>query len=327
MIRVLDTTRALEELAPEWDALWRRTPGATPFQSPAWLLPWWHHFGTPLPLVAVSRQSGLLTGVMPMYVLEEPGVCKLLPIGAGITDYLDVLGGPADGLLAAVLDSAREARVDLCDLIEVPPESALRTAPPPQGWDSEWYAGSICPVLPLPPPVSGMRRKLAMSRNRAARQGGFVVETAGPDSLTELLHELIRLHQARWATRGEPGVLVDPAVIAFHQEAAPLLLAQGVLRLQALRAEGRIVAVILALLAGRDRILTYLSGFDSAASFISPGTILLGHLLDQAVREGRQEAHFLRGQESYKYAWGACDRVNFGRTLVLQRPSQKQGER
>ena len=26
--------------------LWRRAPAATPFQSPAWLIPWWRHFGS-----------------------------------------------------------------------------------------------------------------------------------------------------------------------------------------------------------------------------------------------------------------------------------------
>ena len=32
--------------------------------------------------------------------------------------------------------------------------------------------------------------------------------------------------------------------------------------------------------------------------------------------EGRTEAHFLRGQESYKYAWGGVDRVNYSGRLV-----------
>jgi len=31
----------LVSLADEWWDLWHRSPAATPFQSPAWLLAWW----------------------------------------------------------------------------------------------------------------------------------------------------------------------------------------------------------------------------------------------------------------------------------------------
>ena len=70
-IDLIDTDAALEALRPEWDALWTRTPGATPFQSPRWLLPWWHQFGTGMPRVAIAREQGLLVGVLPLYVLPQ----------------------------------------------------------------------------------------------------------------------------------------------------------------------------------------------------------------------------------------------------------------
>ena len=71
-------------------------------------------------------------------------------------------------------------------------------------------------------------------------------------------------------------------------------------------------------LLGSDRILFYLSGFDPAFRFESPGTILLGAMLEQAIAEGRREANFLRGAEAYKYAWGARDRFNAGRSFVRE---------
>jgi len=40
-VEEVTTSAEVEALAPAWDDLWRRAPGATPFQSPAWLLPWW----------------------------------------------------------------------------------------------------------------------------------------------------------------------------------------------------------------------------------------------------------------------------------------------
>lgn len=326
-VALLDSDAALLALAPEWEALWRRVPGASPFASPAWLLPWWRHFGTGAPRVAIQRTDGRLSGVLPLYRLDEPGVRKLLPIGAGTTDQLDALlepGVAVGPLLQAALDHARADGVDMCDLIEVPPGSALHGIAP-AGWHVAWSDGQPCPVLTLPATVAGLAdavpantlRKLRMNRNRAARAGGFMIETAGPETVQELLSELVRLHQARWVAQGEPGALAAPAVLGFHRDAAPGLLGAGVLRLQVLRIGGMVAAACYALLAGRDRILFYLSGFDAGLSFVSPGTLLLAAMLEQAVAEGRREADFLRGREGYKYAWGGVDRVNGACRLVL----------
>lgn len=310
-MEVVDTDGGLAALADEWTSLWTDSAEATPFQSPHWLLPWWRQFGTGMPRVAVERQAGVLTGVLPLYVL--PGERKALPIGAGTTDYLDALGRGAE-LLPGLLERLRVDPVDGLDLIEVPPRSALRGQSAP-GWRAEWAKGSPCPVLTLGESPAGIRRKLRMNRNRAERAGGWTVETARPDTLGDALDTLVRLHQARWTAQGEPGVLADPAVLAFWRDAAPGLLGAGLLRLQTVAVGGVTAAAIVALLAP-GRIFFYLSGFDEAWSFVSPGTLLLGAMLEQAAAEGRTEAHFLRGREGYKYAWGAVDRFNYSGRLI-----------
>lgn len=307
MIEVVDTDRGLMALAVEWGALWARCPGATPFQSPHWLLAWWRQFGTGMPRVAVERRDGALVGLLPMYVL--PTERKALPIGAGTTDYLDGLGDPA-ALLPALVERFRHDPVDRVELIDVPPWSGLLGAP-----GIDWEESNPCPLLTLPEIPSGIRRKLRMNRNRADRAGGWTVETATAGTLDASLDALIRLHQGRWNSQGELGVLADAAVLAFWSDASPGLLAAGAMRLQILRVGGVAAAAIMALLSP-GRIYFYLSGFDTVQSFVSPGTLLLGAMLEEAVAEGRAEAHFLRGQESYKYAWGAVDRPNYsGRVM------------
>ncbi len=325
-ITVLETDAALLALAPEWEALWQRVPDASPFSAPAWLLPWWRHFGTRSPRVAIQRTAGRLVGVLPLYRLDEHGIRKLLPIGAGTTDHLDALLEPSVAvgpLLQAALDHARRDEVDACDLIEVPPCSSLHGIAP-VGWRVHWAAGQPCPVLTLPKTVAGLAeivpgntlRKLRMNRNRADRAGGFTIETAGPATVQALLSELVRLHQERWTVQGEPGAFADPAVVAFHRDAAPALLQAGALRLQTLHIGGVVAAACYTLLAGRGRILFYLSGFDAAHAFVSPGTLLLASMIEQAITEGRQEANFLRGREAYKYAWGGVDRCNMACRLT-----------
>ena len=333
-IEFASTDDALRALAPEWDALFQRVPAALAFQSPAWLLPWWDAFGTGRPRVATLRaESGRLLGLLPLYVLDEAHERKLLLIGAGTTDYLDLLlepGAPPDAprrLLAAALAVAERDGVTGCDLTCLPSGSLLRDIAPPSGWREAARWGEPCAVLTLPAGATGLegivrkgkRRDLRLARNRAARAGGWRVETAGPDTLAALLEDLIQLHQERWRDTGS-GVFADPRVGAFHRAAASGLQARGLLRIDALRLGGRVAAAYYVLLDQAGRMLFYLSGYERAHARESPGTILLGAVLEQARREGWRELHFLRGEESYKYDWGAVEQMTASRRLVPVAP-------
>lgn len=318
-VGLLDSDAGLQALAPEWVDLWRRVPVTTPFASPAWLLPWWRQFGTGAPRVAIQREQGRLVAVLPLYQLNEPGIRKLLPIGAGTSDHLDALlepGVAVGPLLQAALDRGRADGVDACDLIEVPPASVLHGIKP-AGWSMHWTPSEPCPVLQLPATVAELGgvvpgntlRKLRMNRNRAERAGGFTIETTTAATAAGMFTDLVHLHQARWTAQGEAGVLSDPAVERWLRDSIPGLLSEGAIRLQSLRIKGIVAASCCALLAGQDRILFYMSGFDAAYAFVSPGSLLLAAMLEQAIAEGRREANFLRGRESYKYAWGAVDQL------------------
>ena len=300
MIRRVDDDAALYALASAWAALWR-TSTATPFAHPAWLLPWWRQFGTGRPRVAFHDR-----GLLPLYDYQG----RLLPIGAGTTDYCDMLGADPDPLLAALLDSSP------AELLAVPSGSALRGVMVPPGWEIAWQDSDTCPAIALPTTMEALlasvphtARKLRMNRNRAAKLGTIGVREATAGTLGDDLATLIRLHQSRWVAQGEGGVLADPLVLAFHHDSAPRLLRAGLLRLCILAVDGVPAAAIYALLSP-GRIYFYLSGFDAAHTFISPGSLLLAAMLEQAIEEGRHEADFLRGREAYKYAWGAVDRIS-----------------
>jgi len=129
----------------------------------------------------------------------------------------------------------------------------------------------------------------------------------GIQSVDEVLEALFRFEDQRWSERGGKSVLADPAIQRFHRVACYGLEAAGSLRLYVLKLEGRIIAVYYGFLY-RDRACYYLGGFDSDFANLSPGKLLLAHAIEQAVREGAREFDFLRGQESYKYEWGAVDK-------------------
>ena len=320
------TAAALEALAPEWTALWQRSPTATPFQSPAWLLPWWKHFGRGKLLTITVRYAGALVGLLPLYIFEEPDGRKLLPVGIGISDYLDgvfdeaVADGAATAALAHLAPTAD--RWDVCDLHQLPPASPLLTAAAPEGLRDEIGPGEPCPVVKLPDSVEELPRRLPrrmaanlrLYRRRAEKSGRVRFERARAETHPTLLDDLLELHGARWGERGLPGVLADEAVRRFHQDAAPALLALGILRLYVLRLDERPIASCYGFIS-KGRACAYLKGFDPAYARLSPGTLVLGHVLEEAIREGAAECDYLRGREPYKQHWGPEDRPTYHRKL------------
>jgi CelD/BcsL family acetyltransferase involved in cellulose biosynthesis len=282
-----------EALAPEWAALWRRDPRATPFQHPDWLLPWWTHCGGGNLAVYAGRRHGRLVALLPMFRYRD----RLLPLGIGISDYHDVLLEPGTDVAPLLARMRRPA-----ELHELRPDSPLRGSSPM----------SVCPVLTFPPQIPSKKRRDLRRARRAAADVSFEGATAA--TLPEHLEALMRLHGARWRSRGEMGVLFERHVQHFHAAAAPRLLAAGIARFHALRIDGAIRASWYVLHAHR-RVFGYLAGFDPEISELQPGTLLMGETLDEALREGCQEFDFLRGGESYKYLWGAVDRPNYKRVL------------
>ena len=324
----LEEVAALEPLRQEWVALWSRVPDATPFQHPAWLIPWWRHVGEGRLCSLALREDGRLRAFFPLYVHEAER--KLFPLGIGTTDYLDALVEPGGAEAAmAALSAHLENRRDGFDRVEWPqlrPASPLLAGAAPPGWRDATEEAEPCPVLDLPSAFEQLRERVSSktlrdlrTARRRATEAGAAFESATPGTLEEIGEALFRLHAARWATRGESGVLAAPGVRRANHEAMSALMEVGLLRLLALRLRGEIVAVVHALAdpPGRARrtLYLYLQGFDPALERLSPGLLLVGEAVERAIGEGFHAVDFLRGQERYKSFWGAVNAPTFRRVL------------
>jgi CelD/BcsL family acetyltransferase involved in cellulose biosynthesis len=152
-------------------------------------------------------------------------------------------------------------------------------------------------------------------------------EKATAQNLEACLKTFFRLHQARWMFQGQAGVLADPAVQQFHRQAAPALMREGLLRLYVLYVGDRPLAALYGL-AARRRFYYYLSGFNPELSTLSPGTLIIGCAIEEAIAERAVEFDFLRGRERYKYLWGAQDRPIFRRQVYsATAPPYAEGQR
>jgi CelD/BcsL family acetyltransferase involved in cellulose biosynthesis len=66
-----------------------------------------------------------------------------------------------------------------------------------------------------------------------------------------------------------------------------------------------------------DRLWIYNSGINPEYFSFSPGWVLLGNIIQWAIKNDRKGIDFLRGDEAYKYRFGAEDR--FIHRLILSR--------
>ena len=302
-------------------ALWCADPRATPFQSPAWIEPWWNHFGGGERIDVIARDaSGRAVAALPAFVWQDGPVRRLVPLGAGHSDYSDAL---LDRTVPDALDRLwRALDPEVWDELLLPdlrPDSPLLGLLPP-GWRDEQAPHETCPVLAIPPDgrvlaalTKSQRRKIVHDRHRADHLGGVVTRFADGHELGEALDALFALHGARWAATGETGVLADTRVQAFHRAVAPALAAAGLLRLTIVRHDGRIVAVLLGMGDGR-RGYSYINGVEFAPGQ-SFGTLAFAHQIEAAAAEGATGFHFLRGEEPYKYGWGASPTTTVRRVI------------
>ncbi len=325
----------LERIRPEWAALWDRLDTASPFQSPDWLIPWWRHVGKgDLLAIALRDGGGRLVGLVPLYIYRQPqdGQRIVFPLGMGTTDHLDALIAPAwrEAAMAAVFRrlAAQRDHWDRCEWPQLRPDSALLQAAPPEGWAEERAEAEPCLTLRLPRSVEALRevvpkrmlQNLRTYRRKAERDGKLRWERAEERSLDRLFDAQLRLHQARWAARGEAGVLASEQVQAAHRDALPGLLRSGLLRLYALHLGAEIVATLYGLIdrpgAKERRFYYYLGGFAPEFAALSPGTLVIGHAIEEAIREGVAVFDFLRGREGYKFLWGARETPTFCRRIT-----------
>lgn len=328
--RLLVDDAALEALAPAWWALWRDSPEATPFQSPAFLLPWRRHF-RPGPLASVAAFDGdRLVGLAPFWLEEESA--RLLPLGISLGDQLDVLVAPnrAEAAGAALVEGLAAIpgwRTLACE--ETPPGAAARRLPAPAGVAWEEERASACPLIPLSAADAETLACVPADRRRKLRRAHRLAEEAGGLAIADMTDDpggffsrLVALHETRWRERGEDGVLADETAHAFHAEAVVGLARAGLARLFLARIGGRDAAAYYGLQA-KGRAYAYLGGFDTAFAQESPGALVMEHAIRRSAAEGAREYDLLRGRESYKYAFGARDRWNA--RLTLRREGGREG--
>ena len=193
--------------------------------------------------------------------------------------------------------------------------NAFRGAEMDAGWTLNLEREDVCPVVTLPiggtiddhlATLDKKERHEIRRKVRRAEGAGEVLLTESTDPLSDL-QAFIDLHQARWGDDGlfPPTVGGAQSRVLFRR-LFELFGTDGSLRLSFLTAGGRRIAAGVTFETA-DRLFYYNAGVDPDARDLSPGVVMVERYLRRAIERGQRSMDFLRGDEPYKYEWGAVD--------------------
>jgi CelD/BcsL family acetyltransferase involved in cellulose biosynthesis len=306
----------LEAVGPAaWDDLLARSARPSPFLSWIWQFHWAGVFAGDrrLEIRTVVDTSGRLVAILPLYE-AEPGVWRILG-GVDVSDYLDLIAeaGREEAAWRSLL-AARAAAHATWDLHAVPAASYTVTALPrlvaEQGGEITVAVEERCPILALPPSweaylatLSGKHRhELTRKLRRMEREarGARAAAVGEQDLVQARLGDFLRLHRS---SRVGKAKFMDDRMEAFFREVSAALAARGMVRLWFLDSDAGPMASFITL-EWEDTVGLYNSGFDPAQAALSPGLVLLTHVIRDAISRSKRRFDFLRGEERYKYEFG-----------------------
>jgi len=140
-----------------------------------------------------------------------------------------------------------------------------------------------------------------------------------PEELESAMDAFVRLHQARWQSKGELGSFALPSFEDFLKEAMRASLVEGRLRLWTLELSGVTAAVLLGFVD--NGVAHYFQGgFDPVFAKESLGTVMCGLCIKDCIEAvDIKEFNFMGGDPAYKERWTSFSRDSV--TFEWLRPS------
>ncbi|HPS32652.1 MAG TPA: GNAT family N-acetyltransferase [Anaerolineaceae bacterium] len=324
------TTAEWDALAPEWDLLFSRSHVQVPFLRFGYLRAWWQSLGgaewppekSALRIIT-ARERGELVGIAPLFLSSKPEWPPALRLigSVEVSDYLDLLSPPkrlADFLtgLLAFLQGDPELRGYPLELLNLREDSTTLQMLPAAA-ESSGYTYTEERLQPSPyislaesweAYLAGVnkkqrheiRRKVRNAENRHQTDWYSVQDASRLEEEVDDFLAMMRQDPRKAA-------FLNPAMREHLQATARFAFGQGQLHLAFLTFEGHKAAAYFSFIEG-GKLWVYNSAWEPAYAPCSPGWVLLARVIEWAIAHGLREVDMMRGDEDYKYKFGAVNR-------------------
>jgi len=318
------------DLQSDWERLFAKNPKHSPFLAWGWVDAWLRHIAGPHELLIASLRdsSGELVFVLPLLKPDGSGL-----FGAAQVTLVCSYGPECSENLGCLYDvnfASRSAELTLSAITEFVGSHetiSLRCLE-----DYESYPSSLevevrrsgrtvrvrhdvfCPTTHLPGSwdeyllqlSSNFRSQVRRSFKQIGGEGQPRFRQLAASDADVFTSELVRLNRSRIQEKGDVSSLEDGAFRRFLHEAIPYMASQGIAWMDVIEKSDETLGSALNFVHG-ESICYYMGGFDSKAGKLRPGTALFALAMQRGIDSGFTMFNFLRGDEHYKYRWGAED--------------------
>lgn len=324
---VVEDAEQLGPHLPAWDAL--AIAAGRPFCAPAWMLAWWREGRSGdarLRVVLVTDGDGELVGVGPFFAQVGPlKLAEYRLLGAGFCHRIGPLAraGLEAPVAAAIARALAHAHPPPASIVFEGIDGGDRW---PELFAAGW-PGRLPPRLRSDVTMDGpeidlgdgyeawMARRERKFRKEARRTARRLEEDGVSGRIAiddEAIDALMRLHYARWDSRG--GSNVGDEARRVLRAAARALEGSRRIEIALLQGPDGPVAAELVLRAGAS-VVFWGGGFDPAWSKHAPGTQAMLLMLEAAAADGVRHADLGGGHHDYKTRLADGDRPIVWRTL------------
>ncbi|MFN2149229.1 MAG: GNAT family N-acetyltransferase [Anaerolineales bacterium] len=327
-IKFIHDEQTFHALAGDWDRLLENSVTRVPFLLHAFQRTWWSTRGggewptAELFLALGQEDDGEVSAIAPLFLARQAdGEKALMLLGSvEIADVLDFIAaeGELAGFIPALLEALESVegwdRLELSNLLEgTPTRAVVREAARARGWSTEDIQLQPAPYVTLGTSwetyleaLDSKQRRELKRKLRRADSYPVSVDWRLVDSGADLHDEIDAFLRLMAMDSQKENFLTESMRRHFHllAEAAA---AEGWLQLAVLDVAGE-PAFGYFNFDFNGKLWIYNSGFNPNHASLSPGWVLMGHLIQWAIEQGRHEIDFLRGDEEYKYRLGGVDR-------------------
>ena len=330
-----------DDLQPAWDALLQTSAVNVPFLKYGYLKLWWHSLGggeweNGEPYILLGYEQEKLVGIAPLFRTVHDGKALLTFIGSKeISDYLDLIvsvknaGSFCDAVIHHLMDEVPDLwdQIDFTNLhftsllLHFFQNTSLsknisctiekdQPAPYfilPGNWDT--YLESLDKKQ-----RHEVRRKIRRVEQESENYRFFFVsDEKDLQKSGEVFLDLMQEDPAK-------KIFLVPSMRTHMQNLLSWSFTEGILKLCFLEINGVLSAGYLCF-DDQKTIYIYNSGIHAELQYFSPGWVLLSYLIQWAIENSRIVFDFMRGDESYKYKFGALDSFIYKISLSKKKTS------
>jgi len=319
-----------------WNTLVEQSIADTPFSRYEYLSEWWKTLGggewnagadgqakPPKLVLASATENDQLLGIAPLFIAEYDGQQALMLLGSiEISDYLDLIVCEADlpRFLSELLDflgSSHTGHWSAIDWYNLPDSSPTLAALKMESERIDWnYHEEIYRPTPrialngsfeeyLSRVEKKQRHEIRRKMRRAA-ESDLNVRFVVVDKNAEIEKEINAFFDLMVQDPNKANFL-HPAMREQMTVTIRAAFEGNYLWLAFLEIDGAKVAASLNF-DYKNKLWGYNSGVSRDHMELSPGWVLLGHVIQWCCENGRSEFDFMRGDEEYKYRFGGVNK-------------------